>query len=56
LAGDHERALEQLLEIVRHDRKFRDPARKAMLAVFNLLGNRGELVKKYRALLSSALN
>lgn len=57
LVGDYERALPELLEIVRRDRKFGDDAgRKAMLAVFGLLGNSGELVKKYRALLSSALN
>jgi putative thioredoxin len=57
LAGDYERALPELLEIVRRDRKFGDDAgRRAMLAVFNLLGNSGELIKKYRALLSSALN
>lgn len=57
LAGDYERALPELLEIVRRDRKFGDDAgRKAMLGVFGLLGNSGELVKKYRALLSNALN
>jgi putative thioredoxin len=57
LAGDYERALPELLEIVRRDRKFGDDAgRKAMLTVFGLLGNSGELVKRYRALLSSALN
>ncbi len=57
LAGDYERALGELLEIVRRDRKFGDDAgRKAMLAVFNLLGSGEELVKKYRTLLSSALN
>lgn len=57
LAGDYERALPELLEIVRRDRKFGDDAgRKAMLAVFGLLGSSGELVKKYRALLSNALN
>lgn len=57
LGGDYERGLAELLEIVRRDRKFGDDAgRKAMLAVFNLLGSGDERVKKYRTLLSSALN
>ncbi len=52
----YEPALEQLLEVVRRDRKFQDDAgRKTMLAVFNLLGGSGELVSKYRRLLASAL-
>jgi putative thioredoxin len=50
-------ALEQLLEIVRSDRKFNDDgARKAMLSVFQLLGGTGELVTQYRRKLSMALN
>lgn len=52
-----EPALDQLLEIVRQDRKFRDDvARKAMLSAFNLAAHEGELVKKYRSLLSLALH
>ncbi len=55
--GAHEAALDQLLEIVRHDRKFRDDAaRKAVLAVFNILGGQGEIVSRYRKQLSMALN
>lgn len=52
----HEAALEQLLAVVRTDRKFGDDiGRKTMLDVFNLLGNQHELVGKYRRLLSAAL-
>ena len=57
VAGKYEQALDQLLEIVRHDRRFRDDAgRKAILAIFNILGGQGELVARYRKLLSLALN
>lgn len=55
--GDYEPALAQLLEIIRRDRKFRDDAaRKAVLAIFNILGGQGELVSHYRKQLSLALN
>jgi putative thioredoxin len=57
LADAFEPAMEQLLEIVARDRKFgNDAARKALLTVFTLLGGTGELVKRYRARLSMALN
>lgn len=57
LSGDHEAALANFLEIVRSDRRFGDDAgRKAMLALFNMLGPQHEAVKRYRALLSLALN
>jgi putative thioredoxin len=56
LDNRHREALDQLLEIVRTDRKFQDDAaRKAMVLVFNLLGG-GELVNEYRRKLSMALN
>lgn len=49
-------ALEQLLEIVRRDRSFRDDVgRKTMLQVFNVLGNQSALVTEYRRKLSSAM-
>ena len=52
----YEPALEQLIEIVRTDRKFGDDiGRKMMVEVFNLLGGQGELVGKYRRLLSASL-
>jgi putative thioredoxin len=53
----YESALEQLLEIIRRDRKWNGEAgRKTMLAVFDLLGGNADLVSKYRRLLASALN
>lgn len=57
LRQQYESALDQLLEIVRTDRKFRDDAgRKAMVSIFNLLGGSGDIVKQYRTKLSMALN
>ena len=57
LQGDYESALALLLEIVRHDRRFRDDAaHKTMLTIFTLLGGKGDLVKRYRNQLSMALN
>jgi len=55
--GQYPAALEQLLEIVRTDRKFNDDAaRKAMIAIFNLLGGQGQIVNEYRRKLSMVLN
>jgi putative thioredoxin len=49
--------MDQLLEIVRRDRKFRDDiGRKTLLDVFNLLGGQGELVATYRRKLAALLN
>lgn len=57
LGGQYEAAMQNLLEIVRRDRKFRDDAgRKTLLALFQLLGNDHALVKQYRPLLARALN
>ena len=56
LQGDYEGAMEQLLEILRRDRGFRDDAgRKGLVAIFDLLGGEGPLVNRYRGLMSSAL-
>lgn len=56
-AGRYEAAMDQLLEIIRRDRGFEnDVGRKTMLQVFNLLGNEGELVNKYRRLMAAALH
>ncbi|HWS02324.1 MAG TPA: tetratricopeptide repeat protein [Gammaproteobacteria bacterium] len=57
LAGDVEAALEQYLEILRRDRRYGDDAgRKGLLAVFELLGNSGALVNRYRSLMFTLLH
>lgn len=54
-AGQYEAGMDQLLEIVRRDRSFEDDiGRKTLLSVFDLLGG-GELVSRYRRMLSSSL-
>ncbi len=55
-ARSYEPALEQLIEIVRRDRKFgEDAGRKTMVELFNLLGPDHPLVGRYRRMLSAAL-
>ena len=50
-------ALDELLEIVRRDRNWKDgQARKQILAIFNLADKQPELVSEYRRTLASALN
>ena len=57
ITQDYEGALQQLLEIARRDRGFRDDiGRKQMLAVFDILGGKGALVTRYRNSLSTVLN
>ena len=54
---EYREALDQLLDIVRRDRTYRDDvARKTILQVFELLGNQRELVSEYRKRLASAMN
>jgi putative thioredoxin len=49
LAEDYEGAMTLLLEIMKRDRKFDDDAgRKALVKVFELLGNQGDLVSRFR--------
>lgn len=49
--------MDQLLEIVRRDRKFKDDiGRKTLLDMFNLLGGQNELVPAYRRKLAALLN
>ena len=57
LQGQFEVAFEQLLEIVKRDRNYHDDAgRKALLKLFDLLGDNHELVSSYRRKLAMALN
>lgn len=50
-------AMDQLLEIVRRDRKYNEEAgRKTLVALFNLLGSGHDLVRQYRSKLAAALN
>lgn len=50
-------AIDELLEIVRRDRNWKDgQARKQILAIFNLAEKQSELVSEYRKKLASALN
>ncbi len=49
-------ALDEFLEVVRRDRKYNDDgARKAMLALFNLIGEEEELTRQYRRKLANVL-
>ncbi len=55
--GEYEPALQQLLEAMKQEMKTKETkAQQALIEVFGLLGNSGELVKKYRAKMSSILN
>ena len=57
LQGQFEIAFEQLLEVVKRDRQYQDDAgRKALLKLFDLLGDQHELVSSYRRKLAMALN
>ena len=49
--------MDAFIYILHHDRAFRDDAgRKGLLAVFELLGNQGDLVNSYRRRLFNALH
>ncbi|MFA5531811.1 MAG: tetratricopeptide repeat protein, partial [Thiohalomonadaceae bacterium] len=50
MAGDHEAALENLLELLKRDRAYRDAARTDMLKVFTILGA-SDLAGRYRGLM-----
>ena len=50
-------ALEAFMFILEHDRKFRDDiGRRSLLAVFELIGNEGELVQRYRRRMFASLH
>lgn len=51
----HEDALSLLLDLLNRDRRYRDSARKLMLAIFDLLGDSHPLTKEYRKRLTMAL-
>ena len=54
--GEYEPALEQLLELLRINRTYRDDAaRKGILSIFELLGTDSPLIGRYRARMSSLL-
>jgi putative thioredoxin len=54
--GDYEAAMEQLLEIARRDRAFRqDIGRRRLLEVFEMAASMPELVAEYRARLSTVI-
>lgn len=56
LEGEHEEAMELLLELMRRDRSFEnDAGRQGLLMVFTLLGHQGSLVNRYRGKMSSLL-
>ncbi|RME49187.1 MAG: thioredoxin [Chloroflexi bacterium] len=54
--GHYEDALRHLLAIVKQDRTFRDDAaRRAMLSIFNILGETSPLAQEYRSKLAMAI-
>jgi putative thioredoxin len=56
VSGQYREALEELLSIVAKDKRYRDEAaRKAMLAIFSLVGERSELADEYRTRLARTL-
>ena len=55
-AGQHREALEEFLAVVARDKHYRDDsARKAMLAVFSLIGERSDLAEEFRGRLARTL-
>ena len=55
-AGQYREALEEFLAVVARDKHYRDDsARKAMLAVFSLIGERSDLAEEFRGRLARTL-
>ena len=56
LEGEYQQAMDQMMEIVRRDRKYDDDAgRKGLLRIFDLLGDGNDLVNQYRRQLARYL-
>jgi putative thioredoxin len=56
LDGDYRGALEEFLFVVGRDRSFKDQAaRRAMLTIFGVVGDRSELAEEYRKRLAQVL-
>ncbi|MFV1983777.1 MAG: tetratricopeptide repeat protein [Thiohalomonadales bacterium] len=57
ITGQYESAMQQLLELIMLEKNTEQTkGKQGLLDVFNLLGNSGELVKRYRSKMSSLLN
>ncbi len=57
LEEDYEDAMNQLMEVIRRNKRFRDEvARKSMLSIFELLGRENRLVERYRSLMATAIH
>jgi len=57
LLEQYESALEQFLEVMKKDRKYKDDgARKSMVSIFELLGSSGPLVTQFRMKISRLLH
>jgi putative thioredoxin len=55
--NDYDSALENFIEVIRRDRSYDDDgARRAVIAIFRILGDEHPLTQKYRRSFSSALN
>jgi putative thioredoxin len=56
VSGNFREALQEFLEIVARNKRYRDEAaRKSMLAIFSLIGERSELADEFRTRLARAL-
>jgi putative thioredoxin len=56
VSGQLEPALDELLELMRSDRQYKDDAaRKTLIQAFDMLGNQGEIVSRYRSKMASML-
>ncbi|RRQ22708.1 thioredoxin [Thiohalobacter thiocyanaticus] len=56
VAGDYEAAMDQYLEILKRDKNYNEGAgRRSLIAIFEILGNQGELVSRYRRQMSNYL-